>query len=169
MVEPLDEKFVEEMREKLSEQWSEFERVRKKEEHDARIVSDEGRKKWLELKECVKRYIEAINDGLELLSYSENVSPNELLLEHELSKYKIQIAFDPGSAVISYTGDQHKGEFRPRVRGDVLEYKHGDLKSDQRQIRKITFADEPSVNEDEAPAELFPADKMGTIILGCYR
>jgi CRISPR/Cas system endoribonuclease Cas6 (RAMP superfamily) len=39
MVEPLDEKFVEEMREKLSEQWSEFERVRKKEEHDARIVS----------------------------------------------------------------------------------------------------------------------------------
>jgi hypothetical protein len=95
MAEPLDKNFVEEMREKLSEQLFVFDLAKKKKEHDARIVSDEGRKKWHELKKCVKTYIEEINIGLaaELLSYSENAGPDALGLKHELSGCDIQIAF----------------------------------------------------------------------------
>lgn len=80
MAEPLEKNFVEDMRERLKKQLSEFELVKKRKEHDAKIVLDEGRKKWFELKDCEKNYIEVINDGLPepLLSYSENASRNEL-------------------------------------------------------------------------------------------
>jgi hypothetical protein len=122
MVEPFDKEFIEEMCGKLSEQLSRFELAKKRKEHDARIVADEGWKKWLELNECVNKHIEGINDRLsgELLFYIPGASPNELNIRHELIGRDMQIAFDPASAVISYKGETVKGEFRPRVRGDAL-------------------------------------------------
>jgi hypothetical protein len=52
MDERLEKSFVEEMRDALRKHLSEFELAKKRE----KIVSDEGRKQWLELKHCVKRY-----------------------------------------------------------------------------------------------------------------
>jgi hypothetical protein len=166
MAEPLDKSFVEEMREKLNEQLSEFELAKKREEHDARIVSDEGPKKWLELKECMKNYIKAINDRFPdpLLSYSDNANPNELDLTHELTGRDIQITFDPASAVISYKGGNDEGEFRPRVRGDALEYRWDETTRGGMRIRAIDVGGDDEASVTEAPV-LFPTERMSEIIL----
>lgn len=167
MTESLDENFVQEMRSKLGKQVFEFELAKKRERHDAKIVSDEGRKKWLELQECVKSYIAEINEGFneEVLSYSDKASPNEIGLRHEISGYDIRIAFDPASAAISYEGANDKGEFRPRVLGEVLEYRWDVNIPEQRRIRAIEFAgNENTVVEDRLPAP-FPTKRMSEIIL----
>jgi hypothetical protein len=170
MAKPLDKDFVVKIRAKLNEQLSAFELAKKKKEHDARIVSEEGRKKWHELKQCVKSYIEEINDGLRepLLSYSDNASPNALGLKNELSDCDIQIAFDPAAAAISYQSKKAKGEFRPRVRGDVLDYEWDETMplSTPRPRRKISLDEdgEAPASEDKAPV-LFPAGRMSQIIL----
>jgi hypothetical protein len=92
MDEPLEKSFVQQMQAALQKQLSAFEVAKKKEQHDARIVADEGAKRWRDLKDSLKRHVEEINDGLveSLLSYSENASGNELSLRHELSGRSIQ-------------------------------------------------------------------------------
>lgn len=159
----MEKNFVEEMRELLKKQLSEFELAKKRQQHDAKIVSEEGRKKWLELKDRLKRDIEVINDGLPepLLSYSENAD-NELSLKHELSDRDsdMRVAFDPASVVITYEGNKGKGEFRPRVHGEALEYMWDETTpcDGARRTRKISF------DSDEPPV---PTGRMSEIVLRC--
>ncbi len=93
MDEPLEKNFVQEMRDVLQRQLSEFEIAKKKEQHDARIVADEGAKTWRELKDSLKHHVEKINEELPeaMLSYSENASGDEFTLRHELHDRTTQI------------------------------------------------------------------------------
>src|SRR5579864_8795110 len=92
-------KFVQQMRDTLQKQSSELETVKKKEEHDARIVKDDGPRRWRELKDSLRRLVEEINDGLPegMLSYPANANDNEFTLMHELSGRTMQVTFDPAS------------------------------------------------------------------------
>ncbi len=124
MAEPPDKSFVQEMRDTLQKQWSEFELAKQKQQHDARIVADEGAKRWCELKDSLKRLVEEVNDTLSeaTLSYSENADGSEFTLRHELHDRTTRVTFDPTSALISYDGNSGKGSFPPRVEGDALKY-----------------------------------------------
>ena len=125
MDEPLEKNFVQRMRGILQKQLSEFEAAKEKERHDARIVADDGPRKWRELKDSLKRIVEEINDRLPegMLSYPQTANDNEFTLMHELSKRTMQVTFNPASAVISYQGNSGIGAFRPRVEEDALEYR----------------------------------------------
>ena len=124
MDEPLKKSFVQQMQDALQKQLSEFEAAKKEQQHDAKIVADEGAKMWNELKASLKRHVEEINEELPeaMLSYSENASGNEFTLRHEVHDRTTRVIFDPASAVISYEGNGGSGAFRPRVEGDALEY-----------------------------------------------
>jgi len=56
--EQLGKNFVQQMRDALQKQLSEFETAKKKEEHDARIVANDGARRWRELKDSLKRLVE---------------------------------------------------------------------------------------------------------------
>jgi hypothetical protein len=164
MDEPLKETFVQEMRDAIQKQMLESEQAKRKEEHDAKLVADEGPKKWHELKNCLVGYADKINEGLPnwLLNYRENVSGSEFTLKNELSGRDVQIVFDPASAVISYAGNKEKGVFRPFVQGDGLEY--GWERTPARYVlnpgRKFRGDD------DEHPLS-FSTNRMSEIIIRC--
>jgi len=164
MDETLEKSFVQEMRDALQTQLSEFELAKKKEEHDAKIVADEGARRWRELKDSLKSHVEEINDGLSesLLSYSENPSGTEFSLKHELNDRTVQITFEPASAVISYQGKIGKGAFVPRVERDVLEYGwENTTRCDGTKIlRKFRL-------EGDQPPLAFPTKRMSEIIIRC--
>jgi hypothetical protein len=164
MDKPLEKSFVQQMQDALQNQLSEFEAVKKKEQHDARIVGDEGAKRWRDLKDSLKRLVEEINDGLvdSLLSYSESASGNELSLRHELNDRTVQIVFEPASALISYQGKIGKGAFHARIEGDALEYGWENItRCDGVQtLRKFR------VEEDKTPAT-FSTKEMSEIIIPC--
>jgi len=164
MDEPQKKTLVQEMREVLEKQLVEFGLAKKKEEHDAKIVADEGAKRWSELKDSLKHHVEDINDGLQdgLLSYSDDASGNELTLRHELRERNAQVAFDPASAVISYQGGKGKGEFRPRIQGDTLQYGWNEIT----RCHGIEPARMFQLEEDESP-EPFSTERMTEIILRC--
>ncbi len=124
MDEPLEKNFIQEMRDVLRKQLSDAELTEKKQQHDVKIVADEGARRWHELKDSLKSHVEEINEGLvePLLSYSDNASGNEFSLRNELNDRSIQIAFEPASAVISFKGNKGKGAFLPHVVEDALEY-----------------------------------------------
>lgn len=72
---------------------------------------------------------EAIRATRELVANANVPAIFEGVFEHqnvlvrvELSKRTTQVTFDPASAVIAYEGKGGKGEFRPRVEEDALEY-----------------------------------------------
>jgi hypothetical protein len=168
MDEPLEKSFVQQMQDALQKQLSEFEAAKKKEQHDARIVADEGARTWPDLKESLKRHAEQINDGLveSLLSYSENASGNEFSLKHELNDRTIRIIFEPASAVISYQGKIGKGVFRPHVEGDALEYGWENTTpcDSVKPLRKVR------TEEDETPATFSTKEEFSTMRtsrLGC--
>jgi hypothetical protein len=156
--------FVQEMREVLEKQRIEFEKAKEKEEHDAKIVVSEGAKRWVELKDSLKRNIDGINDGRQdwLLSYSDGASGNELILRHGLRRRNALVAFDFTSAVISYAGGKGRGEFSPRIQRDTLQYGWNEVaRCDGIQPeRAIRF------EEDESP-EPFSTERMSEIILRC--
>lgn len=164
MDEPLEKNFVQEMQDALEKQRSEFESSKKKEEHDAKIVADEGARRWRELKDSLKSLVEEINDGLveSLLSYSENASGTEFSLKHELNDRTIQITFDPASAVISYQGKIGKGAFLPRVEGDDLEYGWDNTAPCDgiKALRKFRL-------KGDQPPMAFPTNEMSEIIIRC--
>jgi|ERR1700675_689609 len=164
MDEPLEKKFIEEMRDTLEKQLSEFELAKKKEQHDSKIVADEGATRWRELKDSLKSHVEEINDGLPeaMLSYSENASGNEFSLTHELNDRAIQITFDPASALISYQGKNGKGAFRPRVEGDALKYEWENTTPCGVPKPKRLFR----VDNDEPPMTL-STKQMSEIIVRC--
>jgi hypothetical protein len=97
MDEPIEKSFVQQMRDSLQRQLSEFEAAQKKKQHDGKILADEGAKTWSKLTDSLKRHVEEINDGLSeaMLSYSENASGNEFTLRHELNDCTVQITFEP--------------------------------------------------------------------------
>jgi len=121
-------------------------------------------KKWLELKDRLKNYIEEINEGLPeaMLSYSENASGNDLSLTHELGVRNIQIIFNPASAVISYQGNNGKGAFRPRVEGNALEYgwENSTPCGVAKPGRKIRL-------DEDQPSMEFSTNRMSEIIIRC--
>jgi hypothetical protein len=164
MDEPLEKNFVEQMRDELRMQLSEFELAQKQERHNAKIVAGDGLKKWGELKDCLKNYVGEINEGLPdaMLSYSESSAGNELRLRHELSGRDIQIIFDPASAVISYQGNNGKGAFRPHVEVDALEYgwKNATPSGVAKPGRKFRM-------EDDEPPMTFSTSRMSEIIISC--
>ena len=164
MDDPSKKSFVEEMQEVLKRQLAEFELAKKKEEHDSQILAGEGAKRWKEVKDSLKHHVEKINDGLQdgLLSHSESGSGNELTLRHELRERNTQVTFDPTSAVISYQGGEGKGEFRPRIQGNALQYAWNEIARCDgiKPSRKIRL------KEDETP-EPFSTDRMSEIILRC--
>lgn len=164
MDEPLEKSFVQQMQDALQKQLSEFEAAKKKEQHDARIVADEGAKRWRDLKDSLKRHVEEINDGLveSLLSYSENTSGNEFNLKHELNDRTVQITFEPASALISYQGKIGKGAFHARVVGGALEYGWENITrcDGVKPLRKFRL------EEDETPAT-FSTKEMSEIIIRC--
>jgi hypothetical protein len=107
MEDPLDKSFIEQMRNALQKQMSNFDEMKKKEQQDAKIVADEGTKTWLQVKDCVRKYIEAIKDELSdpMLSHSEDASGNQFTLRNELNGRDVQITFNPASAAIAYEGN----------------------------------------------------------------
>jgi hypothetical protein len=164
MDEPLEKSFVQQMQDALQKQLSEFEVAKKKQQHDTRIVADEGANRWRDLKDSLKRYVEEINDGLadSLLSYSENASGNEFSVRHELNDRTVQITFEPASALISYQGKIGNGAFRPRIEGDALEYGWENTTpcDGVKPLRKFRL------EEDETPAK-FSTKEMSEIIIRC--
>jgi len=164
MDEPLEKSFVQQMQDALQKQLSEFEVAKKKQQHDTRIVADEGAKRWRDLKDSLKRHVEEINDGLvdSLLSYSENASGDEFTLRHELHDRTTQITYQPTSAAISYEGTSGKGMFRPRVEGDALEYgwENSTPCGVPKPKRAFRF-------EDDEPPMTFSTKKMSEIIIHC--
>ena len=102
MDEPLEKNFVQQMRDALQKQLCEFETKKKKEQRDARIVANDGARRWSELKDSLKRLVEEINDGLPegMLAYSENANGNEFTLRHELSERTMQVT-SVGSSLLS--------------------------------------------------------------------
>lgn len=96
------------------------------------------------------------------MSYSDGASGNELTLTHELRERNAQVAFDPAAAVISYQGGKGKGEFRPRIQGDTLQYGWNEIDRCDgiKPARMIRF------EEDESP-EPFSTERMTEIILLC--
>ena len=93
--EQLGKNFVQQMRDALQKQLAEFETAKKKEEHDARIVANDGARRWRELKDSLKRLVEKIDEELpeEMLSHSENENGNEFTLRHELSDRTMRVTF----------------------------------------------------------------------------
>ena len=162
MDKPLEKSFVQQMQDALQKQLSEFEATKKKEQHDARIVADEGAKRWRDLKESLKRLVEEINDGLveSLLSYSENASGDELTLRHELNDRTVRIVFEPASALVSYQGKIGRGAFHARVEGDTLEYGWENIaRCDGVQpLRKFRLEEDPAT---------FSTKEMSEIIIPC--
>jgi hypothetical protein len=165
MDEPLEKNFVQEMRDALQKQLSEFE----KEKRDARIVADDGARRWREMKDSLRRLVEEINDGFPegMLSFPvpQTANDNEFILMHELNKRTMQVTFDPVSAVISYQGDSGKGAFRPRVEGDALEYGWENTTPSTpwgvaRPRRAIAW-------EDDKPPRTFSTKEMSEIIVRC--
>lgn len=164
MDEPLEKNFVQQMRDVLQKQLFECETRKKKEQHDARIVANDGARRWCELKDSLKRLVEEINDGLPegMLAYIENANGNEFTLRHELSERTMQVTFDPASAVVSYQGNSGKGAFSPRVEEDALEYGWEDtipcgVAKPKRAIR---------LKDDEPPMAL-STKEMSEIIIRC--
>jgi hypothetical protein len=147
-----------------NEQLSAFEVAKKKEQHDTRIVADEGTKRWRDLKDSLKRHVEEINDGLveSLLSYSENANGNEFTLRHELDDRTVQITFKPASALVSYQGKIGKRAFHARVGGDALEYGWENITrcDGVKLLRKIR-------SEDGEPPMTFSTKEMSEIIIRC--
>jgi hypothetical protein len=164
MDEPIEKSFIQQMRDSLQKQLSEFEAAQKKKQHEGRILADEGAKRWSELTDSLKRHVEEINDELReaMLSYSENASGDEFTLRHELHDRTTQITFQPTSAAISYEGASGKGMFRPRVEGDALEYGWENTTpcGVPKPTRAIRF-------EDDEPAMTFSTKEMSEIIVRC--
>ncbi len=164
MDEPLEKNFVQQMREALQKQLAEFETAKKKEEHAARIVANDGARRWRELKDSLKRLVEEINEGFPegLLTYPVNTNDNEFTLRHELSERTMQVTFDPASAVVSYQGNSGKGAFRPRVGEDALEYGWENTTpcGVAKPRRAITLA-------DDEPPRAFSTNEMSEIIIHC--
>jgi hypothetical protein len=164
MDQPVEKSFVQEMREALQKQLSEFELAEKTKKNDATIIAADGARMWRELKDSLTSHVEEINEGLvePLLSYSENASGNEFSLKHELNDRTVTIVFDPASAVISYQGKIGGGEFRPRVEGDALEYRwENSTPCDVKPGRKFRRL------EDDTPPMAFPTNRMCEIIIRC--
>ena len=124
MNESSEKDFVQEIREVLRNQLSDFEQTKKRSQREAQVVMGEGAKKWSELKAFLKSQVEEINEAFSdpLLSYSDGGDGNEFTLRHELEDRTVRVAFAPASAHISLQSNSMKGEFRPRVVGDVLDY-----------------------------------------------
>ena len=164
MDEPLEKSFVQQMRDTLQKQLSEFELAKRKEQHDTRIVADEGAKRWRELTDLLKRHVEEINEepSEAMLSYSENAGANQFTLRHELHDRTVRIVFEPASALVSYQGKIGTGAFHARVEGDTLEYGWENIaRCDGVQpLRKFR------VEEDETPAT-FSTQEMSEIIIPC--
>lgn len=161
----LEKNFVEEMRDRLKKQMSEFELAQKQKQHRAKILLEEGRRRWLELTESLKTNIEAINDGLPepLLSYSNHASMNEMGLRHELSENEMRICFDPTSATISYEDSKRKGTFQPQVYKDGLAYDWHETVFNERARSKRLIR----LEDDDRPPKSMPTDEMSEIILRC--
>lgn len=159
-----EKNFVQEMRDNLQKQLSSFELAKKKEQHDAKIVAEEGAKRWRELKDSVKLHIEEINEELPeaMLSHNENVSGEELTLRHELHDRTTQVTFDPTSAVISYEGNSGKGAFRPRVDENALEYEWENTTPCGVAKPKRAFR-----LKDDEPPMTFSTKEMSEIIIRC--
>jgi len=164
MDEPLEKNFVQQMRDVLKKHLSEFEAAKKKEEHDAGVVANDGARRWRELKDSLKRLVEEIDEELpeEMLSHSENDNGNEFTLRHELSERTMQVMFDPASAVVPYQGNSGKGAFRPRVQEDALEYGWENTIpcGVAKPKRAIAF-------EDDKPLMAFSTKEMSEIIIRC--
>jgi len=164
MDEQIEKSFVQQMRDSLQKQLSEFEAAEKKKQHDGKILADEGAKNWSKLTDSLKKHVEEINDGLSeaMLSYSENASGNEFTLRHELNDRTVQITFEPASALISYQGKVGKGAFHARVEGDALEYGWEDIArcDGVKPLRAFRLG------EDETPAS-FSTEEMIEIIIRC--
>jgi ppGpp synthetase/RelA/SpoT-type nucleotidyltranferase len=137
MDEPLEKNFVQQMRDALQKQLSEFETAKKKAEHDAGIVANDGARRWRELKDSLKRLVEEINEGLPegMLSYSENANGNEFSLKHELNDRTIQITFEPASAVVHSVKWRIKDETHLRAK---LIRKWREAKKEHRAFRITT-------------------------------
>jgi hypothetical protein len=174
MDEPLEKNFVQRMRDVLQKQLSEFEAAKEK----ARIVSDDGARRWRELKDSLMHLVEEITDGPPegMLTYPQNTNDNEFTLMHELSQQTMQVTFDPASAVISYQGNGSSGAFRPHLKQDTLEYGWENttpsgvatLASALRKPRAIRFKDdEPHQLEDDDPQKAFSTKQMSEILIHC--
>jgi len=148
--------FLEEMRAVLKKQLAEFETKQLK----AKVLSDEGRKKWLELINCLEKWVHKINDGLpEGVSLSYPLNNNELTLRHELSGHEMKVTFDPASGSISYDSNRGKGKFHPSVQGNGLAYEWDETTPcDGAKVRSISF--------DERPVP-YSISQMSEIILRC--
>jgi hypothetical protein len=164
MEEPIEKSFAQEMRDTLRKQLTEFELAKKKQQHDARVVADEGAKIWDELKGSLKQHVEEINEELPeaMLSYSENTSGNEFTLRHEVHDRTTSVIFDAASALISYEGNSGSGAFRPRVEGDALDYGWENTTPCGVPKPKRAFR-----LEDDEPPMTFSTKEMGEIIIRC--
>jgi hypothetical protein len=166
MDESVEKSFVKQMQDALQEQLSELEQATKQVQHDARIIANEGAKKWDELKDSVESQVKEINSALvrPLLSYSKEARGNEFILKNELSRRITRVIFEPASAAISYKGEVGEGRFVPRVEGDALEYGwNNSMPCDgirpSRAIR-VTL-------EDGEPPIVFLTKEMSEIIIRC--
>jgi hypothetical protein len=164
MDEPLEKNFVQQMRDILQKQLSEFEAANEKKRHDARIVADDGLRRWRELKDSLRCPVGEINDGLPegMVSYRQTANDNEFMLMHELSKRTMQVTFDPASAIISYQGDSGKGTFLPRIAENALEYEWENTTpcGVARPGRAIRL-------ESDEPPRTFSTKEMSEIIVHC--
>jgi hypothetical protein len=121
MSEPPESNFIKEMGDALKEQLVEDEKAKS----IAKIMADEGAKKWLELRSWISTSIEAINDELPefILSYDDSGGGGlVIVIDHELNDRNVKITFNFSSAEISYQGTNCEGVFRPRVNGSTLDY-----------------------------------------------
>jgi hypothetical protein len=166
MDESVEKSFVREMQDALQKQLSELEQATKQEQHEARIMANEGAKRWGELKHSVESHVKEINAAFvrQLLSYSKDARGNEFILKHELNGRITRVIFEPASAVISYKGEVGEGTFVPRVEGDALEYGwNSTMPCDgirpSRAI-KLRF-------EDGEPPMVFLTKQMSEIIIRC--
>jgi hypothetical protein len=164
MDEPPEKNFVQRMRDVLQKQLSEFEAGEEKKQHDARIVADDGARRWRELKDSLRVFVGEINDELPegMLSYPQTANDNEFVLMHELSRRTMQVTFDPASAVISYQGECGKGTFLPRIGENALAYEW-EITTPcgvARPGRAIRL-------ESDKPSRTFSTKEMSEIIVHC--
>jgi hypothetical protein len=171
-----DKEFVEEMRELLRQTLSDFRRANEPAQRRQRMISVEGPKKWLELKDCILRYISEINDGLceyGQVSLVKTENDNNWQLKREFSDRGVQIAFDPALAVISYTSERGKGKFLPFPEGEVLEYQWNEIanyRDTEQRVGRAFFLDDPDDRESSSARRTPPrysTRAMAEIIIRC--
>ena len=167
MDEPTKKNFVRQMRDALQKQLSEFETRKKKEQ----LVADNGARRWRELKDSLRRLVEEITDGFSegLLTCPVSANDDEFTLMHELSGRTMQVTFDPASGVITYQGNSGKGEFRPRVEGDTLEY-GWEYWWETTTLPLFTSTKRAIALEDDKPPKppmAYSTERMSEIIIQC--